>query len=81
MTDRRKPTPPRRDKWYRKPLALPGINYKESFYHGFQWPYTNRMGTTYLTTLTEKGWTCECMGFTRHGHCKHIKLVHEKMVS
>jgi len=39
------------------------------------------MGTTYLTTMVADGWTCECMGFTSHGHCKHIKMVHERLVS
>jgi hypothetical protein len=80
MTDRRNPKP-KKSKWYRKPLVLPGINFKNHFYEGFQWPYTNRMGTTYLTTMTEAGWICECMGFASHGHCKHIKLVHERLVA
>jgi hypothetical protein len=48
---------------------------------GFQWPYTNCMGTTYLTTMTAEGWTCECMGFTSHGRCKHIKQVHERIIA
>lgn len=81
MTDRRNPTKPRRSKRYRKPLALPGINFKNHYLVGFQWPYTNCMGTTYLTTMTDEGWSCECMGFTGHGHCKHIKSVHEKLVA
>ena len=80
MRDPRNPRP-KRDKYMRKALALPGINYKDNFHVGFQWPYTNRMGTTYLTTMTERGWTCECMGFTHHGKCKHITQVHERFVS
>lgn len=81
MTDRRNPSRPKRSKWYRKPLSLPGINFKNHHLIGFQWSYTNRMGTTYLTTMTGEGWTCECMGFTGHGHCKHIKMVHEKLAA
>lgn len=81
MTDRRN-SKPRKAKWYRKPLVLPGINFSDRHHLvGFQWPYTNCMGTTYLTTMTSDGWTCECMGFTGHGHCKHIKQVHERLVS
>lgn len=81
MRDKRNPSPPRRSKYDRKALALPGINYKNNFYVGFQWPYTNRNGVTYLTTLTEHGWKCECMGFTHHGKCKHIFQVHKRMAS
>lgn len=80
MTDRRNPKP-RRSKWYRKPLKLEGINFKGHHLIGMQWPYTNCMGTTYLTTMTADGWICECMGFTSHGHCKHIKQVHERLAA
>ncbi len=82
MTDRTKTSRPQKSKWYRKPLKLDGINFnKNHFLVGFQWPYTNCMGTTYLTTMTAEGWTCECMGFTSHGRCKHIKQVHEKIIA
>jgi hypothetical protein len=79
MTDRTKTATVRKSKFYRKPVALPGINFKNHFFVDFQWPYTNRMGTTYLTTMTNQGWICECMGFTHHGKCKHIVAVHERM--
>ena len=53
MTDRTKTSRPQKSKWYRKPLKLDGINFnKNHFLVGFQWPYTNCMGTTYLTTMT-----------------------------
>jgi hypothetical protein len=82
MIDRAKTSRPQKSKWYRKPLKLEGINFnKNHFLIGFQWPYTNCMGTTYLTTMTADGWICECMGFTSHGHCKHIKQVHEKVIA
>ena len=82
MKDRSSPVV-RRSKYDRdrKALALPGINYKNHFYTGFQWTYTNRMGVTYLSTLTEKGWKCECMGFTHHGKCKHIVQAHERLAA
>lgn len=79
MNDRRNPSPKRRNKYDRKALALPGVRYKGHVYAGFQWPYTNCMGTTYLSTLTESGWKCECMGFTHHGKCKHITMAHQKL--
>jgi hypothetical protein len=31
--------------------------------------------------LTEKGFTCDCPGFSFHGKCKHITIVHEKLVA
>lgn len=77
--DRRSPTPKRRNKYERKALALPGITYRDHFYVGFQWPYTNSKGTTYLSTLTDRGWICECVGFTYHGKCKHIVKAHQKL--
>ena len=56
MTDRTKTSRPQKSKWYRKPLKLDGINFnKNHFLVGFQWPYTNCMGTTYLTTMTAEG--------------------------
>jgi len=82
MTDRMKTSRPQKSKWYRKPLKLAGINFSEDHHLiGFQWPYTNCMGTTYLTTMMADGWICECMGFTSHGHCKHIKQVHERIIA
>ncbi len=82
MIDRAKTSRPQKSKWYRKPLKLDGINFnKNHFLLGFQWPYTNCMGTTYLTTMTADGWICECMGFISHGHCKHIKQVHERLIA
>ena len=66
----------KKSKFYRAPLALPGIIYKNHFYAGTIWPYVNSKGEPHDTTLTEKGFTCTCMGFTHHGKCKHIIAVH-----
>lgn len=79
MTDRRNPSKPKKSKYWRKPLKLPGLDFKKSFYVGFEWPYTNFRGDVHVTTMTPDGWTCTCMGFTHHGKCKHITSVHEKM--
>jgi hypothetical protein len=71
---------PRKSKFSRKALALPGIRYKNNFMVGFEWPYTNSNGATHVTSMTESGWTCTCMGFTHHGKCKHITQVHERII-
>jgi uncharacterized Zn finger protein len=31
--------------------------------------------------LTEKGFVCDCPGFSFHGKCKHITVVHERLVA
>ena len=77
--DRRNPSKPKKSKYWRKPLDLPGIKFKGNFYIGFEWPYTNSNGVTHTTTMTEHGWSCSCMGFTHYGKCKHIIAVHETM--
>lgn len=79
MSDRRIVVKPKHNKWYRQPLALPGINYKGNFMVGFEWPYTNSKGDVHITTMTDKGWRCTCMGFTHHGKCKHITQLHERI--
>ncbi len=81
MSDRRNPAKPKKSKWYQKPLALPGINFYDHHLVGFSWLYINRMGTTYHTEMTDHGWTCECMGFTRWRKCKHITAVHERLIA
>ena len=70
---------PKKSKYWRKPLKLPGLNFKNNFYVGFEWPYVNSNGATHITTMTQDGWSCTCMGFTHYGKCKHITAVHAKM--
>lgn len=77
--DPMKHTKPKKSKYWRKPLKLPGINFKNNFYVGFEWTYINSQGTTHVTSMTADGWSCTCMGFTHHGKCKHITAVHERM--
>ncbi len=66
----------------RAPVALPGMNYKGHCFAGLVWPIlSKRTGELYDVTLTEKGWRCNCVGYNRHGKCKHINLVHGRMIS
>jgi hypothetical protein len=32
-------------------------------------------GAVYDLHLSRFGWSCECMGFLRHGYCKHVRTV------
>ena len=67
---------------YRKPYAPEGINFSEKHHLvGFSWPYVNCKGKTYHTTMTDKGWVCDCPGFNFHGKCKHIVKVHGRLVA
>ena len=66
----------------RAPVALPGINYKGHFFAGLVWPVeSKRTGEAYSVTLTEKGWKCTCVGFNRHGKCKHASEIHGRMIN
>jgi hypothetical protein len=45
---------------------------KGSVFEGLIWKQPNSKGTdTYDVTCTDKGFTCECPGFTFRGKCKH----------
>jgi hypothetical protein len=67
---------------YRVPVAPPGINFGEDHHLvGFTWPYINSKGKQYNTTMTPRGWVCDRMGFNFHGKCKHINMVHERIIS
>jgi hypothetical protein len=47
----------------------------------FVWQIPSSKGdTTYGIRMHDKGFTCECMGFSRFGYCKHVKQV-EKLLA
>jgi hypothetical protein len=66
---------------FKTPLKLDGINFGNHHLIGFSWPYTNSLGKTYNTTMTNCGWVCNCSGFNFHGKCKHINKVHERLMA
>ena len=66
---------------FKTPLKLDSVIFKDHHLIGFSWPYTNSKGKTYHTTMTEYGWVCNCTGFNFHGKCKHIRIVHERLVA
>jgi hypothetical protein len=49
---------------------------KGTVFEGLIWKQPNSKGTdTYDVECTEKGFTCECAGFTFRGKCKHSQDV------
>jgi len=44
------------------------------------WKVTSSAGDSYYEVkVFNEGFTCECMGFTRWGKCKHIKSVEQNV--
>jgi hypothetical protein len=39
------------------------------------WPVKGSKGNEYSVKMHEKGFTCECLGFTYNGKCKHTTQV------
>jgi hypothetical protein len=65
-----------------KALTYPDMNFKGHFLDRFVWPMiSSRTGEVYDVTLTNKGFTCTCIGFNRFGKCKHITSVHDQLVA
>jgi len=72
----------KKNRYTRPPVKFDDMNFKGHFYAGFIWPIrSERTGEEYDVELTENGFTCTCIGFNRHGKCKHIGGVHDLMVA
>jgi hypothetical protein len=68
-------------RYNRKPLVIPGIATKNHVFVGIEWPFiSSRDGSEYRVTMEDKGFTCECAGFTYHGKCRHIHSVGERLL-
>ena len=49
---------------------------KGSMFLGLTWHIAgSKKGTEYAVELHERGFTCECSGFTFRGKCKHSEAV------
>lgn len=67
-------------KYQKAPLKFDDMDFEGHFYAGFVWPQiSSRTGEKYDVELTEKGFKCTCIGFNRHGKCKHIEAVHTQL--
>ena len=53
---------------------------KDSIFEGLVWKISNSKGNgTYDVECTEKGFTCDCSGFTFRGKCKHSLEVLQRV--
>ena len=51
---------------------------KKHFLVGTVWPIEGSKNNTYSIEMHDKGFTCDCLGFTYNGKCKHtIQVVTE----
>jgi len=57
---------------YLKPTVF---NPKNHPWTGITWPIEGSKGNTYDVTLHDKGFTCDCPGFSFRGKCKHSQSV------
>lgn len=57
------------------------VNFMDMSQHwavGIQYPIKGSRGDDYTVEFTPKGFTCNCIGMTMHGKCKHTRAVAEK---
>ena len=46
---------------------------------GFVWPVKGSKDNEYSVELHDKGFDCDCPGFTFRGSCKHTKAILDKV--
>lgn len=51
------------------------INTKNHFLVNSTWPVSGSKGNEYSVEMHDKGFTCECLGFTYNSKCKHISYI------
>jgi hypothetical protein len=59
----------------------PEITTKNHFLVDTIWPVKGSKGNTYSVKMHEKGFTCECLGFTYNGKCKHTTQVTSLLIN
>jgi len=65
---------------FKQSYMKPSFKYDKSIFEGLIWKEPNSKGTdTYDVTLEQKGFTCDCPGFTFRGRCKHTQIVNDRV--
>ena len=59
----------------------PEITTKNHFLVDTIWPVKGSKGNTYSVKMHEKGFTCECLGFSYNGKCKHTSQVTSLLIN
>ena len=59
----------------------PDIITKKHFLVDTIWPVKGSKGNEYSVKMHEKGFTCECLGFTYNGKCKHTSYVTSLLIN
>jgi len=54
---------------------------KKHFLVGTVWPIEGSKNNTYSIEMHEKGFTCDCLGFTYNGKCKHTSQVTSLLIN
>lgn len=56
------------------------FDYKTHWAIGLEYPIQGSNGNTYTVTITDNGFTCDCIGMTYHGKCKHTQGVAQRWI-
>lgn len=51
------------------------VNTRGHHLTGVKWPVIGSKGDTYYVEMTDYGFTCDCIAFSK---CKHIKKIEKK---
>jgi hypothetical protein len=66
-------------KHQKKFLKPTEFNPKDHWMVGLVWPVSGSKGNEYSVTLHDKGFDCDCPGFSFRGACKHSKAILQKV--
>lgn len=57
------------------------INFKGHHLVGLVWPVeSSRTGEKYNVTMTDLGFSCNCVAGSMRGKCKHAQQIHDLLV-
>jgi len=59
-------------------LKVDFMNLEDHWALGTQYSIAGSKGNEYTVEITPKGFTCDCIGMTMHGKCKHTQSVAER---